>query len=168
MLGRSKPVLKRTDAVVAVGIIQRGHCAYHSPRCDCKFGVVQLGRTQGSEHGSGCPELREIELVLAGLTNRQYAEAYRLGSKRAVRVLRGVEQRVRDKRDPAQIQIYAVHWSVRTANVLHNLGARTLADLSAYSASDLLLVKNCGRKTVQEIRRMLARHGARLYGEVVR
>lgn len=174
--------MKRVDAVDSVEIIRRGHCSYRSPRCDCKFGVAQLGRVQGSEHGCGCPELGEVALVLAGLTEKQYVEAYRLGAIRAVRLRLRTSRVLRDARRPEEVPIRALGLSLRAMNALDNYGEHfdakkqkwvrtdkleTVADVAIkVSADDLMLIRNCGRKSVREIRSALARFGLALRGEV--
>jgi hypothetical protein len=52
--------------------------------------------------------------------------------------------------------------SVRAANVLYNLGIKTLSQLLDYGAVDLLLVPNCGEKTLKEIEEALANIGLKL------
>lgn len=89
MFGNPKPRQKRVQAQAAAEIMRRQHCVYGGKgRCDCKFGVVAIGKSQGSEHGSGCPELSEIVLVLAGLTDAQFVRAHALGTKAALRELK--------------------------------------------------------------------------------
>jgi DNA-binding NarL/FixJ family response regulator len=44
-----------------------------------------------------------------------------------------------------------IYFSKRTTNVLAYMDVKTLADLVQYKKTDLLRVRNCGRKTVREI-----------------
>lgn len=46
--------------------------------------------------------------------------------------------------------------SVRTANCLANLGVQTVGELAAWSEVDLLRTKNFGRKSLKEIKEVLA------------
>lgn len=55
--------------------------------------------------------------------------------------------------------------SVRLYNVLKNLGVLNLAQVQRYTASHILAEKNCGRKTLAELRQVLAEAGMRLRGD---
>lgn len=90
MLGR--PILKAGpggSASVSAEHITGKLCAYMSQPCDCKFGVVVTNGPRAHEHGSGCPELSEIAIVLAGMTEKQYAAAYGRGLRAVVEMRKG-------------------------------------------------------------------------------
>lgn len=55
--------------------------------------------------------------------------------------------------------------SVRAENVIYALGVELVGELICKSASDVVRVKNCGRKTLAEIRSALATLGLHLAGE---
>ena len=55
--------------------------------------------------------------------------------------------------------------SCRAQNCLKNANISTVGELVLWTAKDLLKVKNCGRKSVDEIRDELARLGLRLKGD---
>ena len=59
--------------------------------------------------------------------------------------------------------------SVRTQNVLKNLGVEAVADLpklTEQSASDIMAKRNVGTTTLQEIRGLLSNYGLALIGEL--
>jgi hypothetical protein len=60
--------------------------------------------------------------------------------------------------DPDPDDIAGLELSVRAANTLQRLGIQTVTQARALTAKDFLKVQNCGRKTVNDIARALARH----------
>jgi len=52
--------------------------------------------------------------------------------------------------------------TVRAKNALYAARVSTLGELAMLSKNELLKKKNCGRKTIDELEQLLARHGARL------
>ena len=50
-------------------------------------------------------------------------------------------------------------FSVRATNVLRGLGCVTMADVACLKKADLLNAKLCGKKTVEDIEKLLADHG---------
>jgi hypothetical protein len=54
------------------------------------------------------------------------------------------------------------HWSIRTQNCLKEIGVKTLGDLVKLSRDDLLRTRNFGRKSLNELRRLLPRWGCTL------
>jgi DNA-directed RNA polymerase alpha subunit len=54
--------------------------------------------------------------------------------------------------------------TVRAANVLANLGCKTFADVTVTSLRDLRRYRNCGRKTVADIDRLVKLVGDSLEG----
>jgi DNA-directed RNA polymerase alpha subunit len=54
---------------------------------------------------------------------------------------------------------------VRSYNVLHAAGARTVADVERMSARELMRLKNCGRMSVRDIQGALAELGLTLRDE---
>lgn len=55
--------------------------------------------------------------------------------------------------------------SVRSRNVLRRLQVETLGALCALTEADLLSCRNCGRRTVAELRDVLTRFGLALRDE---
>lgn len=53
-------------------------------------------------------------------------------------------------------------FSVRATNVLRGLGCVTMADVACLKKADLLNAKLCGKKTVEDIEKLLADHGLSL------
>lgn len=90
---RASPKLKQREALAAAIIIQKSLCSYGGKsRCDCKFGVVELGKVRGGEHGCGCPELHVIAAVIAGLTEKQYRDAYARGTIKIAKARRAEDE----------------------------------------------------------------------------
>ena len=56
-------------------------------------------------------------------------------------------------------------FSVRAVNVLKSLGCTTIGDVACLKREKLMNVKNCGRKTVEDIERQLADQGLSLNSE---
>ncbi len=52
--------------------------------------------------------------------------------------------------------------SVRTYNGLKNAGIQTIADLVAKTGGDLIRIRNFGRRSLQEVREVLAELGLKL------
>ena len=50
-------------------------------------------------------------------------------------------------------------FSVRATNVLRGLGCVTMADVACLKKADLMNAKLCGKKTVEDIEKLLAEHG---------
>jgi len=53
-------------------------------------------------------------------------------------------------------------FSVRATNVLRGLGCVTMADVACLKKADLMNAKLCGKKTVEDIEKLLADHGLSL------
>ena len=53
-------------------------------------------------------------------------------------------------------------FSVRATNVLRGLGCVTMADVACLKKADLMNAKLCGKKTVEDIEKLLAEHGLSL------
>ncbi len=53
-------------------------------------------------------------------------------------------------------------FSVRATNVLRGLGCVTMADVACLKKADLMNAKLCGKKTVEDIEKLLAEHGLTL------
>lgn len=53
-------------------------------------------------------------------------------------------------------------FSVRAVNVLRGLGCVTMADVACLKKADLMNAKLCGKKTVEDIEKLLAEHGLSL------
>lgn len=53
-------------------------------------------------------------------------------------------------------------FSVRATNVLRGLGCVTIADVACLKKADLMNAKLCGKKTVEDIEKLLAEHGLSL------
>lgn len=53
-------------------------------------------------------------------------------------------------------------FSVRATNVLRGLGCVTMADVACLTKDDLMNAKLCGKKTVDDIEKLLAEHGLSL------
>jgi excisionase family DNA binding protein len=53
-------------------------------------------------------------------------------------------------------------FSVRATNVLRSLGCVTMADVACLKKTDLMNAKLCGKKTVEDIEKLLADHGLSL------
>ena len=53
-------------------------------------------------------------------------------------------------------------FSVRATNVLRGLGCVTMADVACLKKADLMSAKLCGKKTVEDIEKLLADHGLSL------
>ena len=53
-------------------------------------------------------------------------------------------------------------FSVRAINVLRGLGCVTMADVACLKKADLMNAKLCGKKTVEDIEKLLAEHGLSL------
>ena len=53
-------------------------------------------------------------------------------------------------------------FSVRATNVLRSLGCVTMADVACLKKADLMNAKLCGKKTVEDIEKLLADHGLSL------
>lgn len=68
---------------------------------------------------------------------------------------------------PEQVAMPVEHLelSYRAENCLKNANVYTIGELVLWTAKDLLKVKNCGKKSVREIRDELARLGLHLKGE---
>jgi DNA-directed RNA polymerase alpha subunit len=58
--------------------------------------------------------------------------------------------------------MYALELSARIAGILHEAGIRSIADLVRYAPGDLLAIRGCGSKTLDDIRAALERHGRHL------
>jgi DNA-directed RNA polymerase alpha subunit len=56
-----------------------------------------------------------------------------------------------------QLQLEELPITTRLANVARSIGARALGDLSERSPSELLQYKDCGVRTLDEVRRLLER-----------
>lgn len=56
-------------------------------------------------------------------------------------------------------------FSIRTQRVLMGLGARFLWDLSGLTERQIMFAPEAGRKTLLEIRRVMAAHGLRFAGD---
>jgi hypothetical protein len=73
-----KDNLGRADFLALLIRLQRMACSYFSPgpadkpttRCDCKFGATKL--MEGSETGSGCPELRHLINLVEVMTPAEW------------------------------------------------------------------------------------------------
>jgi hypothetical protein len=65
---------------------------------------------------------------------------------------------------PLSIPISTLALSVRTSNVLKNANIVYLGDLASWTEAGLMGLQNCGRKSVSELRDVLAAHGLRLGG----
>ena len=61
-----------------------------------------------------------------------------------------------------QLPLSDFEFSVRTTNVLANAGVHTLGQLAAMTEAQILAVNCSGRKTVNEIKEVLAQRGLRL------
>jgi hypothetical protein len=73
--------IARDEMIRVVGVVQRSVCSYGgASRCDCKFGVGE--RLTMGEVGCGCPEMRTLQVVLLGLSKREYDAAYKRGHRR--------------------------------------------------------------------------------------
>ena len=64
-----------------------------------------------------------------------------------------------------KIEIETEHLSMRTANLLQRAGVMYLEDLTELSFSQIRKWRNCGKKTINEIREYLGRRGLALKGE---
>ena len=62
----------------------------------------------------------------------------------------------------AKVPIDAFTFSVRTYNVLNNEGIKSIHDLLKKSETELIRLPNCGRRTVDEIKKILAQHNLKL------
>ncbi len=62
---------------------------------------------------------------------------------------------------PLSIPLSTLELSVRTANVLKSENIVYLGDLVTWTEAGLMSIKNCGRKSVAELREVLAIHGLR-------
>ena len=80
------------------------------------------------------------------------------------RVLVGVLLKVEDA-DPLDEELANIDMSVRTYNVLANTQIKTVGDLASYTFHDLMKVKNCGKKTINELERILQARGLSLRPE---
>lgn len=63
---------------------------------------------------------------------------------------------------PLSVLVSTLDLSVRAANVLKNANIVYLGDLACLTEADLMGFQNCGRKSVTELRNVLAAHGLRL------
>ena len=63
------------------------------------------------------------------------------------------------------IKIDSLGLSVRTANCLQHEGIQYLDELTEHSACELRKIPNMGKKSVQELREVMARYGLKLAGE---
>jgi len=72
------------------------------------------------------------------------------------------EQKISEAADgPLSIPLATLALSVRTSNVLKNAEIVYLGDLVTWTEAGLMRLKNCGRKSVAELREALAVHGLR-------
>ena len=68
----------------------------------------------------------------------------------------------RNKSLDAKVSIDAFTFSVRTYNVLNSEGINSIHDLLKKSETELLRLPNCGRRTTDEIKKILAQHNLKL------
>lgn len=61
-----------------------------------------------------------------------------------------------------QKEVFTWQWSQRTRTALVRLRIRTFADLAARTETELLKIPNFGRRSLAEVRYVLAVHGLRL------
>ena len=66
------------------------------------------------------------------------------------------ENRMKFRSEWAATQLEDLELSVRTANCLQNAGIETVAQLADKTENELLKLKNFGRKSLKEIRQLLA------------
>lgn len=67
-----------------------------------------------------------------------------------------------EEEEEKKIPIEELELSVRTSNGLKSAGIKTLGDLCTYTAKRLLWCRNFGRKSLDEITKVLAEHGLSL------
>ena len=58
-----------------------------------------------------------------------------------------------------KVSIYELNFSARAINILKSFNITTLQELSTMSEEDFLTSKNCGQKTLLEIKEVLQLHG---------
>lgn len=86
---------------------------------------------------------------------RAYFLMYRLDADEAPLSVLPVDDRLSKSVDDLEI-------SVRTANCLQNLNIRTIGELASHTESDLLKRRNFGRKSLKEVKTILAAMGLAL------
>lgn len=65
-------------------------------------------------------------------------------------------------RDPLDVEVTELEFSVRTLNCFCNEGIRTVRDIITKSEGDLLRIPNFGRKTLHEVKELLGLFGLEL------
>jgi hypothetical protein len=65
-------------------------------------------------------------------------------------------------RDPLDVEVTELEFSVRTLNCFCNEGIRTIRDIITKSEADLLRIPNFGRKTLHEVKELLGLFGLEL------
>ena len=69
--------------------------------------------------------------------------------------------------DPALLPIEAVNFTIRTERMLSELKIKLLGDLQQYTAFELIRKPGYGRRTIRELRKVLAYHGLKFKGDYV-
>jgi DNA-directed RNA polymerase subunit alpha len=109
----------------------------------------------------GETSLQEIKDILAqkGLRLGMGREEQTSSVQAAARTLLGIEP---EQGDAMQKRIEDLELSVRSRNAMRNLGVETLGDLSKLSEKDLMVVKNFGQTSMNEVKEKLAEYGLSL------
>ncbi len=139
-----------------------------SRNCLAKMNIETLGdlikKTEQellSYKNFGETSLQEIKDILAqkGLRLGMGREERTSAIQRDARTLLGIEP---EKGDILQKRIEDLELSVRSRNAMAALGVETLGDLTKFSEKDLMLVKNFGQTSMNEVKEKLAEYGLSL------
>lgn len=113
-------------------------------------------------------EIVQLKAVQATLSqhNTELSEAVRIGHGIEVRARFDRQVKLEEIAFVLDKQIYELKLSVRTANCLHNLGLESVGQLVQFTEAMMLKTRNCGRKSLNELKEILAKLGLQLGTEL--
>lgn len=68
--------IEKDRLVEGLKFLQKRHCAYTGPRCDCKYGVAEHPYGSSGEL-NGCPELSETYKLIEAMSDFEFVRIAR-------------------------------------------------------------------------------------------